>query len=56
MSVMGEDAEAEIDNIVELYKQRICAALDSMSIDDIRKLVAEIEARMPPTNPSPPMS
>ena len=44
---MTEDGdELNIDNIVELHRLRICAALDAMSIDDVRQLVAEIEARI----------
>jgi hypothetical protein len=35
-----------IDNVVDLYKARICAALDQMPLDDIRLLVADIEARI----------
>lgn len=38
--------ESIIDNVVELYKLRICAALDGMSVADIRTLVEEIERKI----------
>lgn len=44
-AMTGND-ERLIDNVVDLYKLRICAALDQMSPDEIRSLVAEIEAQI----------
>lgn len=41
----GND-ERLIDNVVDLYKLRICAALDQMPLDEIRSLVAEIESQI----------
>jgi hypothetical protein len=43
---MSDKSELLIDNVVELYKLRICAALDQLPLEDIRALVAEIEARV----------
>jgi hypothetical protein len=43
---MSDKSELLIDNVVELYKLRICAALDQLPLEDIRALVAEIEARI----------
>lgn len=43
---MSDKSELLIDKVVELYKLRICAALDQLPLEDIRALVAEIEARI----------
>lgn len=47
---MSENDDVLIDNVVQLYKARIGAALDQLSLDDIRSLVAEIEAKIAACN------
>lgn len=41
-----DGADNVIDDIVELYKARVYEALDGLSLDDIKQLVADIEARL----------
>jgi hypothetical protein len=43
---MTDSEDEELNNVIELYKLRICAALDAMPIDQVRALVAEIEAKL----------
>ncbi|WP_398482153.1 hypothetical protein [Tardiphaga sp.] len=43
---MSDEQNFEIENIVELYKLRITAALDQMPLEQVRQLVEEIEARI----------
>jgi hypothetical protein len=43
---MCEPPETDVNDVVELYKAKISAALDGMSPEDIRALVQEIESHI----------
>ena len=43
---MCETSNPDLNDIVELYKARICAVLDGMSFDEVQALVKELEDRL----------
>ncbi len=42
-----DKTDSETDNVVDLYLRRIAAVLDGMPIEDVKKLVEEMEAVNP---------
>lgn len=40
------DFDRELDNLLERYRQLIDRSLDELMIDDIRRLVKDIEAKL----------
>jgi hypothetical protein len=45
MDLTMDDSEREIAEVADLYKARIIAALNTMTLDDVRQLVDEMETR-----------